>query len=326
MDVLKRRMLGMGAAALIVLPFSTQVLAADWPSRPIRIVVPYPAGGGPDLTARKMGEKLGPLLKTSIIVENKPGASGLLGVTTVAQAEPDGYTFSYVSSGHVTLQLMSRKFDLLKDLTPVALLTSSPFVAVVGPRSRYQTLAEMLADARANPGKISYGSAGIASPAHIAVEYLFQSDRSLEFLHVPYKGAVESINAIRSGLIDFSVVVAAAALPLIKSGELRALAVTPSERMPSLLDIPTFQQAGIENYEFLGWSGIMAPAKTGPAIIAKMSGALATVFKDAEFQEFLKVQGVEGATQLSPDALAQKISANLASEAPVVEALLTRSN
>lgn len=160
----------------------------DWPSRTIRIVVPYPAGGAPDVATRVLAEQLGPLLKTSVIVEAKPGASGLIGMRTVTGSAADGHTLAYVSTGQVTLSATHPKFDLLKEFKPVIRVTSSPFVVLVAAHSPYKTLPELIAAVQAGHGKLSYGTAGPGSPSHMAVAYLEQTQPGFQALHVPYKG------------------------------------------------------------------------------------------------------------------------------------------
>ncbi|EHP42167.1 extra-cytoplasmic solute receptor family protein 77 [Cupriavidus basilensis OR16] len=293
--------------------------AQHWPSRPIRIVVPYPAGGGPDISARKLAESLGRGLGVPVIVDNKPGASTLLGAQVVAGAAPDGYTVAYITSGLVTVAAMSKKIDLPKSLQPITKLNASAFVAVVPASSPYRSLPALMAAARQSPGKLSYGSAGIGSPAHMAVEHLRLSSPGLVFLHVPYKGAVESVNALRGGQIDFSVLVLSTALPLIKVGTLRALAVTTPARVPQIADVPTFSEAGVQQYGFASWGGFAAPAGTPGPIVQQL---FAAIHKAARDPGFVSLQASLGSTtefSTSPEAFGKELQATLAEEEALVK-------
>ncbi len=309
----QRRQLLLAAAAIAALPL-TGIAAETWPSRPIRIIVPYPAGGGPDIAVRKLAEVLGKQLGVSVIVDNKPGASTLLGSQVAAAARPDGYTVAYITSGLVTVQAMTRKFDMTRALQPIAKVNASAFVAVVPSASKYRTLPALLAEAKAQPGKLSYGSAGIGSPAHMAVEHLRMRVPGLNFLHVPYKGAVESVNALRAGEIDFSVLVLSTAMPLIKAGTLRALAVTTSSRISQLPDVPTFAEAGIPHYGFTSWGGFALPAGTPSAIADKLFIALKAASRDPGFLSLQESLGSFSAFSASPSAFGKELDEAIRSE------------
>ncbi|SCU86402.1 Extra-cytoplasmic solute receptor family protein 77 [Cupriavidus necator] len=314
----QRRKLLLAAAAVACLPLAS--LAADaWPSRPIRIIVPYPAGGGPDISVRKLAEVLGKQLGVSVIVENKPGASALLGSQVAAASRPDGYTVAYITSGLVTVQAMTHKIDMTKALQPVARINASAFVAVVPSTSKYRTLSTLLAEAKAQPGKLSYGSAGVGSPAHMAVEHLRMRVPGLNFLHVPYKGAVESINALRAGEIDFSVLVLSTAMPLIKAGTLKALAVTTPDRVSQLPEVPTFAEVGVAQYGFKSWGGFALPAGTPPAITDKLFAALRTASRDPGFQSLQESLGAFQEFSASPSAFSKELDEAIRTEELLVK-------
>jgi len=294
---------------------------SDWPSRPIRIVVPYPAGGTPDVATRTVAEQLGPMLRTSIVVDAKPGASGLIGMRAVTGSQPDGYTLGYISSGQVTLTAMNPKFDLLKELKPIAQLTGSPFVVLVGADSPYKTLTELIAATRSQPGKLTYGSAGVGSPAHMAVAYLEEDIKDFKALHVPFKGAVESINAILGGQIDFTIGVLGAAVPQIKSGRLRALAVTPSKRVALLPDVPTIAEVTKTGYEFQSWGGYVAPAGTPDDIVDRLAKAFVQSANTDAMNKYLAGVGGQLDIVATPSEFRKRLQVAIDIERRIVQRL-----
>lgn len=298
----------------------------DWPSRTIRIVVPYPAGGSPDVSTRVLVEQLGPVLKTPVIVEAKPGASGLIGMRAVTGSAADGYTLAYVSSGQVTLTAMNPKFDLLKELKPVIRVTGSPFVVVVNANAPYKTMGELVAAVQAQPGKLSYGTAGPGSPAHMAVAYLEESQKNFQALHVPYKGAVESINAILAGQIDFTICVLGAATAQIKAGKLRVLAVTPGKRVAQLPELPTIAEATKSAYNFQSWGGFMVPAGTPDDIIDRLAKSIAQAARSETFAKYLLNAGGELDLTASPAEFLQRLVPAIDTERRIVQRLGLKDN
>lgn len=285
-------------AALTAVPWidRSAMAQSDWPRRPIRIVVPYPAGGTPDVATRALAEQLGTVLKTSVIVEAKPGASGLVGMRAVTSSAADGYTLAYVSTGQITLSAMNPKFDLLKELKPVVRVTASPFGILVGAASPYKTLPDLVAAVRAQPGKLSFGTAGAGSPAHMAVAHLEDALKDFRALHVPFKGAVESINAILAGQIDFTIGVLGAAVPHLKAGKLRILAVTPARRVALLPEVTTVAEALKTDYDFQSWGGYMVPAGTPDEVIDRLAAGIVQAANTEAYRKFL--QGVAGELDL----------------------------
>ena len=317
---INRRQALAGLASLSALAAPVRAQAA-WPSKPLRFVVPYPAGGSPDGFTRQMGEELSRQLGATVLVENKPGASGLLGVRAVSLAPADQHTFAYVTSGHVTLSAINPKFDLLKEHRMVARLSASPFIAVVNAASPYKTMRELIAAVQASPGKLSFGTAGVGSPAHLAVEYLEESTRNFKALHVPFKGAVESINAILGGQIDFTISVLGVALPQIQAGKLRALAVTTPTRHVLLPDVPTIAEAGGGNYAFLAWGGFAMHSDTPDAVVARAAAAFAAAMPSDGMKKFLAGAGSHADIIDSPAAFTAQVRQDLATERVIIKRL-----
>lgn len=311
----RRKLIQMLALAPLVPALAS---AADevWPSRPINLVVPYPAGGGPDLIARQLSLVLAPLLKTSILVTNKPGASGMLGLNEVALSAPNGYTATYFTSAQLAVQASGagQSFDILKSVQPVTQFTTNSYVLVVARNSPHQRLEQLLAAVQKSPGALTYGSAGVGSPAHLAMEYLRAAVPGLEALHVPYKGAVEAITALRSSQIDFSFALVAAALPQISSGDLRALAVTSPKRLEVLPEVRSFDEAGIKNYAYGTWGGLGMRAGTPKPIVDRFFAAVQGAVRDPQFQAYSKSVGTSIETSASPAAFAEMMRLALVEE------------
>ena len=219
-SISRRRLISGLVAAPVWAPMA--LAQASWPTNTIRIVVPSPAGGGVDAFARVVGEQLAAALKVTVLIDNKAGASGLIGTKAAAQSAPDGYTIAYIHSGLVTVQAMNPRLDLLKELRPVAKLSYSPFMAVVNAESKFKTMQDLVAEVLAHPGKLTFGSGGPGSPAHLAVEYIEERLGNFKSVHVPFKGAADSANAIVGGQVDFQVGLLAASAPLVQAGRLRA--------------------------------------------------------------------------------------------------------
>ncbi|RPH40595.1 MAG: tripartite tricarboxylate transporter substrate binding protein [Burkholderiales bacterium] len=320
----KRRTLSLGlagiaAAAASGLPAGARAQA--WPARPVKIIVPYPAGGGPDATVRRIAEKLAGMLGQPVLTENRPGAAAMIGAKAVATAAPDGYTLGYLSSSHATLQAITGRIDLEKEFAPIAMIGLSPFVAVVNASSPHATLKSFIDAALAQPGKLTYASAGVGSPAHIAVERLRERVPGLDLLHVPFKGAVESANAIIGGQIDFSISLLAACLPHFRSGRLKPLGLTTPERMALLPGVPTLVEAGVPGYRFDAWGGFVAPAGTPPEIVARLFAAIDKATADPDYLAFVDSTGGQRRMSASPQAFAREIRETLASEQQTVARL-----
>jgi tripartite-type tricarboxylate transporter receptor subunit TctC len=261
--------------------------AADWPSRPIHIIVPFPAGSSPDLVARILAEKLAPALGQPVVVENRPGAGGNLGTGMVARAAPDGYTFGLSIPGPLAVNAVLYKkldYDPFKDLAPVSLVGASPNLLVVDPKLNVESVKDFVALAKSQPGKLNYGSVGNGSASHLTME-LFKEAAGLDIVHVPYPGSPQVTTAILSGQIAAGFVVPATAMPLVQAGRLKALAVTTSVRSVVLPEYPTLAEAGYPEVVSTAWNAVVAPAKTPRPIIERLSRELVAILRSEDVRE-----------------------------------------
>jgi tripartite-type tricarboxylate transporter receptor subunit TctC len=286
------------AAGLAVIVGAGPVRAQGFsPDRPIRMIVGYPAGGGVDIVARLLGEPMKAALGQSIIVENRTGASAMIAAATVAKAPPDGLTLLMAASGEVAINQHLYKdkmsYDPLRELVPVALVGIVPCVVVVAANTPVRTAAELIAYARANPGKLSFSSSGIGNPQQLAGE-LMNSMAGTNVLHVPYRGSAPAVTDVATGAVTMSFSSLAAALPLMQDGRLRAVAVTSRERMPQLPDVAPLAEAAPElnGYELLNWFGLFAPAATPEPVIARLNEIVGNALRDKAISEKLEVQGI----------------------------------
>jgi tripartite-type tricarboxylate transporter receptor subunit TctC len=286
-EMTRRQCLG----ALLATTTLPSLAQGTWPSNVVRIVVPSPAGGGVDAFVRAVGEQLAPLIKQSVIVENKAGGGGLIGAKAAAQSAPDGLTLAYIHSGLVTVQAMTGRIDILKEFKPVARLSNSPFVVVVSADSKFKTLKDLITAVQANPGKYSYGSGGPGSPAHLAVEYLEEKLGNFKALHVPFKGASEAANALIGGQVDFQIGLLGAVIGQVQGGRLRALAATSATRLPALPEVPTMAEAGVPGFVFAPWGGLAVPAGTPDAVVARLNELLPGVMNSAPMKDLMGKQG-----------------------------------
>jgi len=286
------------AAVLLLMNVSVALAqhnpASDYPDRPVRFIVPWPPGGGTDVFARVIGEKLHQSLGQPFVVENRPGAAGNIGATYVARATPDGYTIMLATLTLATNPALYKniEFDAVKDLAPITLIAGVPHMLVVNPSVPANNVKELIALAKAKPGKLNYSSAGIGSPFHIAGE-LFKEMAGVNIVHVPYKGGGPAIMDVAGGQIDMSFANLVAVLPLVKSGKLRALAVTSSKRSSAAPDVPTMAEAGVPGYDFSSWFGAFAPAGTPHEIIVKLNHEIIKALQSPEVAKQLTAQGAD---------------------------------
>jgi len=268
-------------------------VAQDYPNRPIRIVVPFAPGGAVDLVARVMGQALSERMKQPVIIENKPGASSNIGMETVAKAHADGYTLLMASNGIATNNALftDLAFDGRRDFAPVARIGYAPLVFVVPASSPYQTLAALIADAKANPGKLTYGSAGNGTSGHLTGE-LFKSAAGIDALHVPYKGGAPAITDLLGERLSFMPINPLEVLPHLKAQKLRALAVASERRAPYLPDVPTATEAGLRGFDATVWWGLVAPAKTPSVVVGRLSEEVNAALHDASVAKRLEDLGV----------------------------------
>ena len=281
---------------LCALPFAAaaqQPAQKDYPNRPIRVVVPYVAGGPMDFIGRLLGQKLAPLLGQNFIIDNRAGAGGAIGTDAVAKALPDGYTMLDTSSSHASLPVVTRSlpYDPVKDFAPITLVANSVgFIIAARADLPARTLQEFVADARANPGKYNYGSGGIGNVMQFAAE-AFNASAGTKITHVPYKGVGQAITDLVAGRIDVCFGPANAVLPFVKSGKLRALAITAPKRWSELPDVPTADEAGVKGFVYVPWYGFWYPAGVPAEYITHMRDNIAKVLDDPEVRKAFADQG-----------------------------------
>ncbi len=293
MTLNRRSALGRLAAAGLITNLLPAWAQDAWPNKPVRIVVPFAPGGSTDVVARLVGQKLGMLWGQSVVIENRAGAGGNVGADVVAKAAPDGYTL-LMASGSVTINpsiYAHMPFDTKKDLMPITNVASGPMLVVVPDGSPARTLQDLIAMAKAKPGTINFGSAGVGSQVHMAAESLADA-AGIDIRHVPYKGEAPAYTDLIGGQTQMMVGNFAAASALIGKGRLRALAVTGKHRSPQLPDVPTVAESGLPGFEISGWFGLLAPAGTPAAILAKVQRDTVKVLSDAETKARLNEQGM----------------------------------
>jgi tripartite-type tricarboxylate transporter receptor subunit TctC len=297
---------------------------SSYPDHPIRILVGYAAGGGVDIVARLLAEPLRAELGQTVIVENRTGASAMIASNAVAKAAPDGYTLLAAASGEVAINqhLFKGKmsYDASRELTPLALVGIVPCVVVVAEATPVHNPKELIAFAKANPGKLTFSSSGVGNPQQLAGE-LMNSMAGTNVLHVPYRGSAPAVTDVATGAVTMSFSSLAAALPLINGGKLRAVAVTSKERMPQLPDVPPLSEGspGLANYELLNWFGLFITAGTPPAIVERLNGIINKALKDPGIAEKLMVQGVVPKT-MSPAEYKKFVESETAKFGQIVQA------
>ena len=278
--------------------------AQTYPSRAIRLVVPLSAGGFADVPARLLAPRLAEALGRPVIVDNRPGAGSTIGADAVAKSAPDGHTLLLTGTPHVIAPWLYRNlpYDTLKDFAPVALVASGPYVLVVSPQLRAESVRELVAAAKAQPGKIDFASSGNGSAQHL-VGALFNRMAGIELSHVPYKGSGPAMQDLLAGQVHVSFAGVPNVLPQIKAGRLRALAVTTPQRWSELPEVPTLAEAGIAGYDATLWLDLVAPAGTPPAIVQRLYSETAKALQDPDLQRSFRAAGVD-AKSLTPAELA----------------------
>jgi tripartite-type tricarboxylate transporter receptor subunit TctC len=273
--------------------FAPAAHAGVYPERPVKIVVPFAPGGGTDVIARTLADALGKELGQSVFVENKPGASTIVGTEAVATSPPDGYTLLMATFAHAVNPSLKAHlpYDTFNDFAPVALIARSFNIAVVNPKLPINNIAELVAYAKANPGKLSYGSYGVGTSAHLAGE-LFKSLAQVDLVHVPYKGAAPAITDLLGGHIDVMFTTVASVAPYIQNGELRALAVTSAERSKAFPNLPTMAESGLPGYVAESWYGVFTRAGTPADVIAKLNSASRHALASDAFNKLVQVEGL----------------------------------
>ena len=306
--------------SLLLLPFAALAVAQNYPAKSVRMVVPFAAGAGSnDIMARLIAQKLTDSFGQQFVVDNRPGASGIIGCDIVAKAQPDGYTVLMMSLTFTVLPSLFSKlpYDTVKDLTPVTLVASAPLMLVVNPSLPVKSVAEFIAYAKANPGKLNFGSGGAGATPHLAGEML-KSMAGLQVTHIPYKGGAPALADLIGGQIQFMLENIPGTLPFAKAGKLRALAVTDLKRSPLLPDLPTLDESGLKGYQIVGWNGLFVPAGTPPFIVNKLYSGVVAALALPDVKERLAVLGADGVGD-TPQHFAAFINADIAKWAKVVK-------
>jgi tripartite-type tricarboxylate transporter receptor subunit TctC len=264
---------------------STSVVAQAFPAKPVRVVVPFPPGGGADTLARLLGPKLADLWGQQVILENKPGASGHIGADFVAQSPADGYTLLMSSTASLTGKNVDR-------FAPVSLVSAAAYIVTAHPRVAAENIRELIALARANPAKLTFGSSGVGAASHLSAE-LFKSMAQVDMLHVPYKGTGQALTDLLAGQVDLLFAPAQTVLPHVKAGRLKALAVTGARRAETLPGVPTVAESGLPGYSAVGWFGLLAPAATPRSIVTQLSADVNSVLAQADTREKMQAMGAD---------------------------------
>jgi len=295
------------AALLSFLVVDGGAHAQDYPHRAIRIVV----GPGPDIVARLLSTKISDTLGQSVIVEQRPGAGGVIAAQTVAAAPPDGYTLLQATASYtINTALQSSPLDIGRDFGPVALVSTIPFVLVLHPSVPAKTISDLITYAKANPGKLNYASSGIGTPPHLAGE-LFKSMAGVDIVHVPYREANSGLNAVVSGAVQMMFSIASTAQSQIAGDIVRGIGVTSLKPSPLVPGIPAIAQSGLPDFEVIGWNGFVVPNGTPHSIVTKLNAAILGALADADLRAKLSAAGYEAAASNSPEDFAKFIAADI---------------
>jgi tripartite-type tricarboxylate transporter receptor subunit TctC len=306
------------AAAIAIAPAAAK--AQDYPTKPVRIVVPFPAGGATDLFARAAAQKMTEAWGQSVVVDNRPGAGGNIGSELVAKAAPDGYTLEMgtVGTHAINASLYAKMpYDHVKDFAPIILVAGVPNVLVVHPSVPANSVQELIAYLKANPGKVNFASSGSGTSIHLSGE-LFKVMAGVQMTHIPYKGSAPALQDLLGGQVQLMFDNLPPSLPQIKAGKLRALGVTSTTRAPALPEVPTIAESGLPGFDASSWFGLLAPAGTSPAIIAKINAEIAKWLATPEAKEKLLAAGANAAGG-TPEDFARHIAAETAKWAKVVK-------
>ena len=306
-----------GLALGIALPARA---AAEWPTKPVRLIVPFPPGGSTDILGREIAQKLQQALGQPFVVENKPGAGGSIGATEVARAAPDGYTLLMGHIGTLAVNPSLYKqlpYDPLTSFTPVALVARVPNVLVVNPAVNVRTVQELVALAQAKPGALRYASGGNGSAAHIAMEY-FKLRTKTDIQHIPYRGTAPAVTDVLGGQVEMIMTGVPAVQQQVKAGKLRALAVSSRGPVASLPDLPTIASAGMPDFEAIQWYGVVAPARTPAAVVALLNEEINRALASPALKARLDAEGAEAAPG-TPAAFGALIASEIARWKPVIE-------
>lgn len=293
--------------------------AQEYPTRPIRIIVPFAAGGPGDVQVRIVGQKLTEALGQTVIVDNRGGANSIVGTELVAKAAPDGYTILMVTAGYTVNVTLYPKlpYDSLKDLAPLTLMTKGPAIVVVHPSLPAKNIRELIAVAKARPGQLVFASSGTGSPSQLAVE-LFQIMTGTRMIHVPYKGMAPGMTDLLAGQVQLAFPTIVAGVPLVQAGKLRALAVTGAQRTPAVPTVPTVAEAGVPGYEATNWYGLLVPGATPAPVVTKLNAELNRILRLPDVNERLLGLGMDPAPTATPQEFGTMIRGEITKWAKVV--------
>jgi tripartite-type tricarboxylate transporter receptor subunit TctC len=321
--ITRRHLVGLAAAsalAPVALPRTARTQQPGWPSRNVRLIVPFTPGGGIDAIGRILGGRLSDIWGQQVVVENKPGAGANIGIEAAARAAPDGYTMLIAAGGLVLNQYLfpSISYDPIADFAPVTLICLFPNMLVVPNESKFRSVADIIAHAKANPGKLTYASPGHGTSPHMSAE-LFKYMTKVDITHVPYRGASPGYTDLLAGRIDMYFAVMASGLPLVQAGKVRALAVSTAKRQETAANVPTIAESGVPGYDMSSWFAFVVPAKTPPEIVRKMNADTVAVLREPAVKARLDKLGVivVGSTQ---EALGAHLKDEMAKWAPVIKA------
>jgi tripartite-type tricarboxylate transporter receptor subunit TctC len=312
----RRLLVGLLASLPLI---SVKAQNESWPAKPIRTVVPFPAGGGTDIVARSVTQKIAGSTKWTFVIENKPGAGGNLGIDTAAKAQADGYTLVIGQTSNLAINptLYSKlPYDPVKDLTPIGLIGNAPLVLVVATDSPFKTLADVVRAAKAHPGTINYATSGNGTVAHLATE-LLQKEAAIKLTHIPYRGATQGINDLIGGQVQLYMSSVPTLIGQIKSGKLRALAVTAALRTDDLPQTPTIAESGYKGFEAVTWFGLLGPAKLPAAVVSSANAELNKALNSSDLRKKLEDQGLN-VTPSSSEDFGKLIRQDIAKWAAVV--------
>src|SRR3954470_9290530 len=308
-----RALIRLAIAMVLIVAGAASAFAQAWPSRPIRIIVCYAPGGVTDVVARLVAQPLAEALGQSIVVENKPGANGMIGSQIVADSAPDGYTLLMYVDGNTVLPSIMKKmpFEPLKAFAPITVLGRGSHVIVAHPTLPVRSLGDLIDYAKKHPGELSYASPGLASPQSLSVEAI-KSAKGIDIVHVPYKGGGQAIADVASGTVKVGVLGMAPTLPHLQGGKLIALAVTGARRSPLLPDVPTVAEVAVPGFETPQWQGMVAPAGTPPAVVMRLHDELVRIMATPGIVERMKAIGMDSATSPTPADFGRQIAGDLA--------------
>ena len=316
----RRQLLAMAAGAPAAGPLHAQP-QAGFATRPVRVVVPFAAGGATDVITRVLGEQMARRFGQPVVVDNKPGANATLAAELVARAKPDGYTILMAATNHpINASLYKNlKFDSDKSFAAITAVAVAPTVLVVNPKFPARTYAEFIALMKAHPGKYSYASAGNGGTPHLSAE-MFKSLTGTSIVHIPYRGAAPAVTDLIGGQVDMSFATLGSGLPQLRAGQLRAIAVASPQRIRLLPDVPTFEESGLKNFRLDSWYGLLAPAGTPKPVIDRLYAEIIKAVSSSDYQQKLNAAGLEPVTDSNPTAFGQQLRQEIATYGALVRA------